>query len=369
MRHTNNRRPEELLMSLRIGIAGLGRGAGFVEHFKQIDGCEVVAVCDANPVALERFPDLETYSDYSAMIAQANLDVACIITPGPAHAGQAIEALQAGCHVLSETPCIYSLAEAQAVAAAAKAAQRKYMLAEDYIFMGWIEVFEDIIASGRLGEIIGAEAEYTHDCRGGMLLDSDNRPHHTRDWGTRNDLRPAWRASDLPPLYYCSHTLGPILHLLQDRCTLAVGLNSGGKAAPEVCPTDLEHGILRTEQGRIIRLTNGFCLAHPFWYTLGIYGTAGSLRLTSDTYTQVRLVGYFDDDAAAGFQEIPCPWFDRKDGRKWMLVMLGGFIQAILEDREPPLDMGRSFELNLPGVMAHQSAEQGGMPLAIPDLR
>jgi predicted dehydrogenase len=352
-------------MKLRCGVAGLGRGRSFVNWLNALPECEVVAVCDSKPQALEPFSGLKTFTDYEEFIWRSNLDVVAVITPGPDHAPQSLLAMEAGVHVISETPCVYSLQEAEAIVRTAKQTGRKYMLAEDYIWMGWTVRLRELRDRGLFGELLFAESEYTHDCRGGMLLDSEGKSYPASAWGSRPDLKPAWRASSLPPLFYCSHTLGPLLHLMEDRCVTAVGMNTGGKVAPEVCPTDMESGLLKTAKGKVIRLTNGFCIAHPFSFFLGLYGTRGSVRLTNVGGPLVHY--YTDDEADKGWQPMELPWNERPDGKDWMLVMLDEYIQSVVNDTEPPLDPCRSMDVTLPGICAHLSAEQGGKPVAVPD--
>ena len=178
-------------MSLRCAVAGLNRGAGFVERLRANPDCEVVAVCDARPEKLAEFPDAEGYEDFGAMLEGAEPDLVAIITPGPLHAPQSIAAMQAGAHVLVETPNVYSEAQAREVVALARERDRRYTLAEDYIYMGWCGRLAERIAEGVLGEIIGGMAEYTHDCRPVRPL-SDAQEQHTR----------SWRFTDLPPLAY-----------------------------------------------------------------------------------------------------------------------------------------------------------------------
>ena len=49
--------------------------------------------------------------------------------------------------------------------------------------------------------------------------------------------------------------------------------------------------------------------------------------------------------------------------------MVDEFITSIVQDRPPPLDAHRSMDFVLPGVIAHESALQGGVRLPVPDTR
>ena len=51
------------------------------------------------------------------------------------------------------------------------------------------------------------------------------------------------------------------------------------------------------------------------------------------------------------------------------LKMIGGFVRAIASGEPPPIDVYRSIEYSLPGIIANESAVQGGAPVAIPNLR
>mgnify|MGYP003324872305 CR=1 FL=1 len=54
-----------------------------------------------------------------------------------------------------------------------------------------------------------------------------------------------WRAN-FPPIQYCTHSLGPLLFITDDRCVSATGLSSGSNVAPDIGAIDLEVGLFRT---------------------------------------------------------------------------------------------------------------------------
>jgi predicted dehydrogenase len=353
--------------TLRCGVSGLGRGRIFVEKLNATPDCEVVAVCDPNPRALEPFAGLDCYADYERMLAEAHLDLVAVISPGPDHAPQSLLALEHGVHVLSETPCVYALDEAAAIVAAVRRTGLRYMLSEDYVTMGWVQRLRELVDSGELGEIVAGQAEYTHDCRGIFAVDAEGRYLPWSEHG-RADARPSWRASHLPPLSYCSHTLGPLLYLMGDRCITACGLDAGSRTFPEAGTIDFASAVLKTAGGRVIALSNGFGVAHPFIYLLGLYGTRGSVRCMSYSFGEPEVRVYLDRDGG-GWQEMPMRWFERPDGRDWLLVMLEGFVDSIRRGTEPPMDVFDAMDFTVPGLCAHLSAAQGGVPVAVPDYR
>lgn len=352
---------------LRVGVAGLGRGRLFVDLFRQLPECEVVAVCDPIPARLEPYADLSAHVEYGSFLG-AGLDIVAVITPGPVHAQQSVAALQAGAHVLCETPCIYSLEEAVAAARAVRTSGLCYMLAEDYLWRGWGVRLREMAEEGVFGEIVYAEGDYTHDCRDLMLIDGDEYvPYAER--AAHPDAVPSWRATDLPPLLYTSHTLGPLLHAMNDRVISAAGLSTGTHTAPDLGTIDLEAGLFETEHGGVVRLTNGFSVAHPYSLHLKVVGTKGSAVLQNGAGATCAWYSETVDPPMAGWQRAPDSWQERPDGQDHLVTMVRDFVTAVLGREALPLDVYRSCEFVLPGITAHQSALRGGVKLPVPDLR
>ena len=46
--------------------------------------------------------------------------------------------------------------------------------------------------------------------------------------------------------------------------------------------------------------------------------------------------------------------------------MVLDFIRCIIEDKQPELDVDMGIKMSLPGIIAHDSAAQGGTALEIP---
>lgn len=349
-------------MKLRCGVAGLGRGKLFVETFSRMEGCEVVAVCDPNPATFQGLTGPATYTSYEQFLDE-ELDIVAVISPGPVHAEQSLQALERGANVLCETPCVYSLDEARRVVAAVEKTGLKYMLAENYIWMDWFAA----LRRAELGDILFAEGDYTHDCRDFMLLD-EGRHIPYAEWRQHPHAKKTWRATHLPPIQYCSHTLGPILRLMGDRIVSAYGLSLGGKVAPDLVPTELEAALFQTQKGAIIRLTNGFAVPHPLAFYFNFVGTHGSAKILSagDTYAKcwTELGG-----TPGRWEDFPAAFFRAPDGRGDLDAMLREFVDSVLHDNGPPINVHESMDMILPGILAHQSGLHGGVKLDVPDSR
>jgi predicted dehydrogenase len=96
-----------------------------------IPGLEVVAGCDIVPAARElflerwsgRWPGLRVYDDYRVMFEEQRPEVVSIVTPDHLHTGPVLAAIDAGVRgIFCEKPLATSLAEADRIVAAARAA-------------------------------------------------------------------------------------------------------------------------------------------------------------------------------------------------------------------------------------------------------
>jgi predicted dehydrogenase len=105
-------------------------------------------------------------SDWRAVVADPNVDLVDICTPGDTHAEIAVAALEAGKHVLCEKPLANSVAEAEQMAAAAERAARhgvRAMVGFTYRRVPAIALARRLVAEGRVGDVRHVRAQYLQD--------------------------------------------------------------------------------------------------------------------------------------------------------------------------------------------------------------
>ncbi|GAA2057743.1 Gfo/Idh/MocA family protein [Leifsonia soli] len=127
-----------------------------------IVGRDTVRVEDAR----RRFGWQRAETDWRAVIDDPDIDVVDICTPGDSHAEIAIAALDAGKHVLCEKPLANTVAEAEAMTAAAeRAAARgiRSMVGFSYRRVPAIGFARRLVQEGRLGAIRQVRALYLQD--------------------------------------------------------------------------------------------------------------------------------------------------------------------------------------------------------------
>ncbi|MEU6357843.1 Gfo/Idh/MocA family oxidoreductase [Streptomyces sp. NPDC047072] len=113
-----------------------------------------------------------TETDWRALVARDDVQLVDICTPGDSHAEIAIAALEAGKHVLCEKPLANSVAEAEAMVAAAEQAHERGQLAMvgfNYRRVPALTYARRLIADGRLGTLRHVRVSYLQD----WLVDPD----------------------------------------------------------------------------------------------------------------------------------------------------------------------------------------------------
>lgn len=349
---------------LKVGIVGLRRGYSYYQVFRHLPETEVTAVCDPDEELLHSYGDQlrveRIYKDFDEFI-QDDFDIAVISSPLPLHYKQSVLALESGKNVLCEVTSATTIEECENLIKTVEKTKKKYMLAENYNYMPFVETWKGIIKAGTIGKIIYAEGEYVHDCRPIMR---DSKGNLT------------WRAS-LIPILYCTHNLGPLLYLLEDACVSAMGLTTGVNVAPELGAQDMNVALFETEKGAVIKFLAGFSVAkEPMHLFFSIYGTKGFLETdrynySTHTYLYTKCIPNLQ-----GYISLTSPFTHPNAPRE---ALLGGhgsteyflardFVRSIINGTEPPINVYEAVKYTLPGICAALSIKEGGKKIAIPKL-
>jgi len=359
-------------MSLKIGIIGLRRGASFLGVLNSRADAQVTAVCDVNAERARGFAKSNEVPQWFAShddLLGSDIDAVVVATPAPLHARHCIAALKAGKHVLSEVPAVWTVDEGRELARTVKQTGLKYMFAENMNYMAFIQTFDTMVKDGRIGDPYYAEAEYIHDCRSLM---------QARDDGVTpgSDTGPTWRAG-MPPIYYCTHSLGPVLQIMDDRVVTAVGMHTGPRVGRETNTIDMQIAMFKTAKGNVIKITVGFTVArHPSFHYFSIYGTEGVLESPRGGYQGYK-ANVNDIPNLQSMLDLPLSWVHTNLPAEAQAgghgtseyLMIDDFIRPILEDTTPTIDVFFGLDMTLPGICAHESAENGSVPVPVPDLR
>ena len=142
---------------VRVGILGCGRIAdlqvlGYQDHPR----AEIVSVCDVDEdLARSRATEWgarRPYTDLTRFLQDPELDAVEILTPHHLHASHAIAALEAGKAVSLQKPPTLSLAELDAVLAAAGRTGRPFRVFENFMYYPPHRKAKELVDAGAIGE-------------------------------------------------------------------------------------------------------------------------------------------------------------------------------------------------------------------------
>ncbi|MBI4027532.1 MAG: ThuA domain-containing protein [Verrucomicrobia bacterium] len=159
---------------LRWATIGYGGSFNMGQHHLKcaaLAGLQPVAVCELNPerleVARKDFPGIRTYPKVEDLLRDPEVDGVTAIVPHNVHGPLGLQVARAGKHLVMEKPFVTKVAEADALIAAAKQSGSMLTVYHNRRWDGDFLRIEEIVRSGRIGEIFQIEA-----CMG-----SYSRPH------------------------------------------------------------------------------------------------------------------------------------------------------------------------------------------------
>lgn len=339
---------------IKVGIAGYGLckfGATF--FYQNHPNVEVVAATDLDPT---RCTDLakavgapKTYPSCEEMIKQEKgMEAVYIATDAPSHATLAIMALNHGLHVCSAVPAVFGFEaheEADQLFEAVKKSGMKYMMNETSTFHAACYASRMQYQAGALGKLIYSEGEYYHDAVGG--LSSYNPKTGKVDAnGWRHALPPMWYPTHATA-YYVSVTGGG--RLTEVACT---GMPSYYDVFKNKNQYDNRFGtevaLFKTSEGGMSRIAMS-------WDAKNAHGEKGRCYGQKPANKNINTARPALPPGVKG---------GHHGGSHGQLT--NDFIESIILDRKPIVDISEALNMTMAGVVAHQSAQNDGEWMKVP---
>jgi predicted dehydrogenase/nucleoside-diphosphate-sugar epimerase len=151
--------------TMRAALIGCGQIArSHVNALETAPAAELVAVCDRDrqkaAAVAAMAPGCAVYTDVPALLREERPDVVHVLTPPEFHAPLAIQAVEAGCHVLVEKPFALSLEEADAMLAAGRANGVAVVPNHNYLLKPSVLKARNLIAAGAIGDVVMVDSYY-----------------------------------------------------------------------------------------------------------------------------------------------------------------------------------------------------------------
>lgn len=339
---------------IKMGLVGYGV-CQFATQFglQNHPNVEVVAVSDLIPercAALAQAAKCsKTYPSLEELVKDKDIEAVFVATDAPSHARHCIEALKHGKHVACAVPAVFDLESAEQLFEAVKRTGLIYTMFETSAYRDNCYAMRKIYNAGGFGEIIYTEGEYFH--YGVAELDSYK----------------GWRIG-LPPMYYPTHSTAYYI-CVTGGCFTEVSCQ-GHRAAADVVPQNNPYGnkfgsetaLFRTSKGGSSRMMVAWDVQGYSAETGRNFGEKGSFLETFKGNAETNgLV------SALKLKKPQLPPGVEPGGHGGSHGYLGNdFVEAILSQRRPLVDIAAALNLTVPGITAHQSALKDGELLKIP---
>ena len=141
-----------------VGIIGCGYwGPNLLRNFARHPRSRVLKVADR---AADRrafvegtYPDVATCADHREILDDAGISAVVVATPAATHAALAMEALEAGKHVLVEKPLAMTAVEAERLVEVAEAKDLRLMVGHTFLFNPAVQALKRYVDDGTAGEV------------------------------------------------------------------------------------------------------------------------------------------------------------------------------------------------------------------------
>lgn len=354
---------------IKIGIVGGGFGASFYWH--EDPNCTVYAVSDLRTDRRNHLMEVygcnKSYESLEKLILDDKIEAVAVFTEAPNHVRHCKMVMDAGKHCISAVPASMTIEESEQLLEAKLRNDRRYMMAETSYYRYYTIAARDLFQQGKFGELFYSEVEYYH-------------PHNafTEALYFYQGKR-TWRYG-ITPMLYPTHSTGFLVGVTKERFTDVSCLGWGNPKSPYIKnrdnaynnPFNAQSGIFKTNLNHMSRV-------NVFWE--GVSGNGGeraqwfgtdlAFYMPSNGGQRFNIKG----EGAPEWEKIPNFW-ERLPKPLRHSTHHGGshvfitheFIAALIEDREPTVDIYEALAMTVPGIVANESSLKGGEQLKVPQF-
>lgn len=244
----------------------------------------------------------ETATDWRSVLDRDDVHIVDICAPGWMHAEIAIAALEAGKHVLLEKPLANTLAEAEAITAAARAARARgvqSMVGFNYRRVPALALAKELVSEGRLGSVRQVRAAYLQD-----WLADESAP---MTWRLTKETAGSGALGDI-----ASHAIDQVLFLLGGQVTEVSGRlqtfvdqRPGAEGLEDVTVDDAAWATLTLASGAIASVeASRVATGRKNSLQIEIYGDKGALRFDLENLNELQFLDATAPAREQGFRRI-----------------------------------------------------------------
>ncbi|GAB5554196.1 MAG: Gfo/Idh/MocA family oxidoreductase [Saprospiraceae bacterium] len=365
-----------------IAIVGLGFGAEFIPIYQRHPNANMYAICQRTQSSLDEIGNQygidKRYTSYENLLKDPNIDVVHINTPIPNHGQQSIAALKAGKHVACTVPMATTIEECEEIVRLTQTTGLTYMMMETVVYAREFLYMKELYENGALGKVQFLKASHQQDM--------DGWPNY-------------WPG--LPPMYYATHCVGPVLGLTRAEAEYVSCFGSGtiredlhqhynAPFAVETTHIKFKDSDLSAHIYRSL-----FDVARQYRESFEVYGSKKSVE-----WPLIEGEPLVVHTAKRPEPEIPellsCPDYAHLLPKEIQAFTTGGvydeetnqhlsftqgaghggshphlvhaFLDALIKDKSPYPNAVQSANITCVGILAHKSAMAGGEIIKLPSF-
>lgn len=369
---------------INVALVGVGFGGAFVDIYKHHPNVGEISLFDTDSIKLSKFSQkysLKVHSSFEEILMDETIDAVHIVTPIPLHEEQSVRVLEAGKHCACTVPMATTLEGIQRITEAKRRSGKNYMMMETTLYTYQFFYVKQMIENGELGKI--------QFLRGSHYQDMSNWPDY-------------WMG--LPPMWYGTHAIAPMVALSGSRIQRVVCFGSG--TMDESLhkqfgnPYPVESALFEFENGLKGEATRSlFETARMYQEGMFVYGSKKSFEwgFTDNDTPYITTLGELTDHRGKPTefiqQEMPNFYsslppeiqrftvgsdYDPLNPQESLRKGAGGghhgshphlvneFVMSIVEDRKPLIDEELGGNITAAGICAHESAMKNGEPVIVP---
>ncbi len=367
---------------INVAIVGLGFGAEFIPIYKKHPNANLIAICQRNKMKLDEIGNAfgieKRYSSYDELLKDSSIDAVHINTPIPDHAIQSIKALKAGKHVACTVPMATTVEDCKEIVRLTKETGLTYMMMETVVYAREFLFMKELYDKGELGRLQFLKASHQQDM--------DGWPNY-------------WPG--LPPMYYATHCVGPVLGLMRGEAEYVSCFGSGTireelhQHYNSPYAVETTHIKLRNSDVSAHIYRSLFDVARQYRESFEVYGSKKSVewpliegkplvmhtakrpepeipeevespdyaKLLPEPIQRFTTKGVYDSDE---HQHLSFTQGAGHGGSHPHLIH--EFLSALVNKKQPYPNASQSANITCVGILAHESAKQGGKIIPLPEF-
>ena len=335
---------------LRFGLIGCGRVARYhAQALTEIEGSELVAVCDVVPERADDFSERyggDAYYDYRELLERKDVDVVCIATPSGDHPAIGIGAARAGKHVVVEKPIGLTLREIDDLIDTCKSENVKLCTVHQNRFNPSIVKLREALEQGKFGKLSHASIAVRW-----------NRGQHYYD---QAKWRGTWKQDGGVLMNQCIHGIDLLRWMMGKPQSLAAFT---ANQFHDIEAEDVGVAAIKFGSGALGTIEGTSNVYPSNWEeTLTIFGERGSASVGGVAVNRIERWEFDDPDCSHSLADMPDPESVYGSGHSPLLARMA---EAVRNDREPPVT-GEDGRAAVEMVLAIYRSQETGSIVTFP---